>query len=235
LSILKTILRRKTISLYYLRWVLLILYALVIIGLVAMAVSSGAFTVIWGSALSLIVFVAIQATFLLCADSFNLCKPVRRRRFIYPAVVAGLMMTILLAAIFLALVELLDPLLDPKSNDDLLVFAFFTTLTVSWIGWGLFFFIHFHRRNSFQSIKGLTRTILTGSLISLLINVPSHIIVSRRHQCFAGFATMIGVIAGLCVMLWAFGPGLVLLFLRNKYLREIEDMNESDEMQINDA
>jgi hypothetical protein len=32
--------------------------------------------------------------------------------------------------------------------------------------------------------------------------------------------TGLGVSSGITVMLWAFGPGIILLFLRNKHRRE---------------
>lgn len=68
----------------------------------------------------------------------------------------------------------------------------------------------------FSNLSALFR----GSLLELLVAIPSHVIVSRRPGCFVGMFTGLGVSSGITVMLWAFGPGIILLFLRNKHRRE---------------
>jgi len=35
-----------------------------------------------------------------------------------------------------------------------------------------------------------------------------------------GIYTMVGIVGGIYVMLWAFGPGIILLFLRDAYQKE---------------
>jgi predicted RNA-binding Zn-ribbon protein involved in translation (DUF1610 family) len=50
--------------------------------------------------------------------------------------------------------------------------------------------------------------------------VPSHIVTSRRSYCLAGGMTMLGIVAGVYVMLFTFGPALAVLFLRPRYHRE---------------
>jgi hypothetical protein len=85
-----------------------------------------------------------------------------------------------------------------------------------WLAWGAVFFIRYSDINLFKTLKTFIVTIITGSLIELLVAIPMHIIASRRPGCFAGAFTAISICAGISVMLWAFGPGIFLLFLYEK-------------------
>jgi hypothetical protein len=48
--------------------------------------------------------------------------------------------------------------------------------------------------------------LLKGSVLELLIVVPCHVIVRRRHDCSAPIAT------GLAIMLLSFGPSVLFLY-----------------------
>jgi hypothetical protein len=54
--------------------------------------------------------------------------------------------------------------------------------------------------------------LLRGSILELLIAVPSHVIVRQRDDCCAPFATFWGIVTGISVMLISFGPGVLFLF-----------------------
>jgi hypothetical protein len=54
--------------------------------------------------------------------------------------------------------------------------------------------------------------LIRGSIVELLVAVPSHIIVRRRDECSAPGFTYFGIAAGLVIMAVAFGPGLFFLF-----------------------
>ena len=56
------------------------------------------------------------------------------------------------------------------------------------------------------------RALLKGSVLELLIAVPTHIVARCRDYCCAGLMTFIGLTMGLSVMLFAFGPALLFLF-----------------------
>jgi len=78
------------------------------------------------------------------------------------------------------------------------------------------FFVRYKDVNRYGTAKGLVSTILAGSLLELFVTIPSHMVVSRRPGCFVGLLTSYGITSGIVVMLWAFGPGIVLMFLRRK-------------------
>jgi hypothetical protein len=206
-----------------LRWVFLGLYAAIILALLVVAFADSS-----ESAVVLLVLWAImlgaQALFVLGGGTIQLCRPIRRRRLIMPVAVAALMLTLLLAGLFVAIAELMYA--DRHLSENVLLSLFWLTVGGGWIGWGVLLWAHVHQRPRYAALSRLGGAVFTGSLVELLATVPSHIIVSRRPGCVVGLLTMLGIIAGIYVMLFAFGPMIVLLFLRPRHRRE-----QSDPMQ----
>ena len=90
----------------------------------------------------------------------------------------------------------------------------------NWIAWGWLFWTYTLGKRRMHVLSRLATILFVGSLAELLACVPSHMITSRRSYCLAGVSTMLGIIAGIYVMLFSFGPGIILLFLRPRYRRE---------------
>jgi hypothetical protein len=82
-----------------------------------------------------------------------------------------------------------------------------------WLVWG-FIFNRFAKSDEPDSLlKRVTRWLLRGSILELLIAVPSHVIVRRRDDCCAPLGTFWGIATGISVMLLCFGPGVFFLFV----------------------
>jgi hypothetical protein len=60
----------------------------------------------------------------------------------------------------------------------------------------------------------ITRFLIAGSILELLIAVPAHIIARCKDYCCAGFLSFIGLACGTAVMLFAFGPAVFMLLAR---------------------
>jgi hypothetical protein len=73
-----------------------------------------------------------------------------------------------------------------------------------WLLWAILFYFYF--RNSPAVATRLISWLLKGSVLELLIVVPCHVIVRRRHDCSAPIAT------GLAIMLLSFGPSVLFLY-----------------------
>jgi len=81
---------------------------------------------------------------------------------------------------------------------------------IPWVLWGILFYLYF--RNSTELTTRAVSWLLKGSVLELLVAVPSHVIVRRRHDCSAPAVTSFGIAAGIAVMLLSFGPSVLLLY-----------------------
>jgi EamA domain-containing membrane protein RarD len=101
-------------------------------------------------------------------------------------------------------------------QDNLFDFAFasvtrgIVTGAVLWLLWGGIFYLY--TRNTPVPTTRILSWLLTGSVLELLIVVPCHVIVRRRHDCSAPAATSFGIATGVAVMLLCFGPSVLLLY-----------------------
>lgn len=87
------------------------------------------------------------------------------------------------------------------------------TVIVFWIIWAFIFHRSARADDPGALLKRATRWLLRGSILELLVAVPSHVIVRRRDDCCAPIGTFWGIATGLSVMLLCFGPGVFLLFV----------------------
>ena len=56
------------------------------------------------------------------------------------------------------------------------------------------------------------RWLIKGSVLELLIAVPSHVIVRARNDCCAPGVTGMGIATGLAILLMSIGPGVLFLY-----------------------
>lgn len=89
-------------------------------------------------------------------------------------------------------------------------FAPFISWALLWLIWGIVFYLYF--RNSFDLVTRLMSWLLKGSILELLIVVPCHVIVRRRHDCSAPAVTSFGIATGVAIMLLSFGPSVLFLY-----------------------
>lgn len=82
-----------------------------------------------------------------------------------------------------------------------------------WLIWAVVFRRFARSDDPDTLLKRSTRWLLRGSILELLIAVPSHIIVRRRDVCCAPIGTFWGIATGISVMLLCFGPGVFFLFV----------------------
>jgi len=191
-----------------LRWFLLILYVALIVGLGILETffSGGGVSV---PIVSIVTIIAL-AVFILGAGSKDLWRPIRRPRLVLPVAVAAFMVSVLIGGMTIALSELFRT----ENSFDPAWALFWGFLVLNWVFWGVLLFAYTRKLGRFRAISRLAEIVFAGSLAELLAAVPSHIFVMRRGGCFVGIFTGIGIVAGVCVMIWSFGPGIFLLFLQ---------------------
>jgi hypothetical protein len=106
-----------------------------------------------------------------------------------------------------------DPAHHLQPSNQSPVLSVFWPLFVSWFVWYLIFRRAAAADDPDALMKRLTRWLLRGSILELLIAVPSHVIVRRRDDCCAPMGTFWGIATGISVMLLCFGPGVYFLFV----------------------
>ena len=97
------------------------------------------------------------------------------------------------------------------SGDDVFDWEWFWLIVPGlWLFWAIVFFLYRQRVSD-----RLDRTIgwlLNGSVLQLLIAVPTHILVRHRDDCCAPMISGYGIATGVALMLMAFGPSVVFLY-----------------------
>jgi hypothetical protein len=182
----------------------------------------------WGYWLWLGVLIAGQSLLLLLPINIAERRLPARRPLKIPVIVTGFFLANLFFAGILSILcaiftdhafnvfDLLNPLTAFNYQDNsnvgnicgiiLIVLAF-------WIIWAVVFRSYAKSDDPDALLKRATRWLLRGSILELLVAVPSHVIVRRRDDCCAPVGTFWGIATGISVMLLCFGPGVYFLFV----------------------
>lgn len=99
---------------------------------------------------------------------------------------------------------------------------------ILWMIWALVFHRYVRQDSDASLATRCVRWLLRGSILELLIAVPSHIVVRRREDCCAPAVTFWGISTGISVMLLCFGPGLFYLFARRLGKRRPQSEGAAD-------
>jgi len=141
-------------------------------------------------------------------------RPVTRQPLVLTVLAGGLMMGALVIGGIFSLCEFGLAGQDIDKTTDVLIYWIPLGMGVlAWCGWGLIFFRLGRTTEPNDFVSRLCKTLLKGSILELLIAVPTHIIARYRDYCCAGFLTFIGLTCGISVMLFSFGPGIFFLFV----------------------
>jgi hypothetical protein len=151
----------------------------------------------------------IQAIFLLFPVKVSEA-PLKPERLIWvPIVLTGLMFGILVLGIIWSISM---AIWGDDALNDYFIWGSLAVVLVGWLIWSWIFY-HYSKRIDSLGFSQLTiEWLIKGSILELLIAVPSHIIVRQRKECCAPGVSAYGIAAGLVIMLFAFGPGLYFLF-----------------------
>lgn len=89
----------------------------------------------------------------------------------------------------------------------------FKLALLAWCVWALIFSRMSHTAEPADLVSRQCRWLFRGSILELLIAVPTHIVARYRDYCCAGLLTFIGLTMGVSVMLFAYGPSVFFLFV----------------------
>lgn len=182
----------------------------------------------WGYWLWLAVLVAGQALLLLLPISIAERRLPARRPLKVPVIVTGFFLANLFFAGLITILSVafkeqgvgflgyFTPLMtnqvSPSDWNSKTLAGGIMTLVAFWLIWTVIFHSFAKSDNPDTLLKRITRWLLRGSILELLIAVPSHIYVRRRDDCCAPAGTFWGIATGISIMLLCFGPGIFFLF-----------------------
>lgn len=163
----------------------------------------------WG----VVAMMAVAQVALLSIPVGVLRRPTTRRSILAPIAGAGFACGVLAVGAAASFVELAE-------GEGALEHLWAAGLVglAAWAGWGF----SFHRWSSGHSGENLldrqAKLLFRGSVLELLIAVPTHVVARGRDYCCAGVMTFIGITAGVAVMLFSFGPAVYFLY-RDRWRR----------------
>jgi hypothetical protein len=153
-----------------------------------------------------------QVTLLLVPVRALSRRPVSRRPLVSPVLASGFMMAVLVVAALGTAWEMRN-LVGKQSSGVLDVVLLLALPLLAWLMWGILFYDLNRRRSVEGAVAAQGCTLLTGSILELLVAVPTHVVARNRNDCCGGFGTFVGITLGVSVMLFAFGPAVFFLYL----------------------
>ena len=140
---------------------------------------------------------------------------------------AGLMATLLTTGFIALLLELpnwWERIMDGGVGGGLLNhIIIWAVMLVIWGIWALVFFVYWRQGDRYTQLGRMIRGLVAGSILETIIAVPVHIWAVRQRECYCCRGTYTTLILAATVLIWVFGPGIVLLYMREK--RRIEKLN----------
>ena len=198
----------------------------------------------WGYWLWLAVFVSAQALLLVVPVKMAERRPASRRHLLVPVITGAFLLGNMFIGGVLAvlaafkgdhidklyeapiaateqMIQLIPGLASTLARfglmpdkDQLFALHMLGLVALFWLVWGLIFH-HFAKSDEAETlVQRTTRWLIRGSILELLVAVPSHIVTRQREDCCAPMLSFWGIVTGISVMLMSFGPGVLFLFAR---------------------
>jgi hypothetical protein len=136
-------------------------------------------------------------------------RPIPRRSFWFTAIAAGALFALITLGIVWSIAA---AIFGDDSIEETFALLALIFLLVNWISWSCIFRAFARNSNPDSYIRRLMKWLLRGTILELLVAVPSHIIVRHKDVCCADCVTATGIATGLAVMLISFGPGIYFLY-----------------------
>jgi hypothetical protein len=109
---------------------------------------------------------------------------------------------------------------DSTFFNSLIVWA---VMLLIWSIWSWVFFVYWRQGDRYTRSGKMIRGLVAGSVLETIIAVPVHIWATRQRECYCCRGTYTTLVLSATVLIWAFGPGIILLYMREK--RRVEKLN----------
>ena len=153
------------------------------------------------------VMIGGQAVMLLVPVELAMGRPTTRRSVLWPVLASGLMMGLLGVGATVSIDEFV------RQGNAVSNAALPLAIGIAvWALWSMAFYRAGRYAAPMDVIGKQCRYLLRGSILELLVAVPTHIVARARNYCCAGVYTFLGIAFGVSVMLFSFGPAVFFLF-----------------------
>lgn len=136
-------------------------------------------------------------------------RPVTKRSLIWPVATGGFLAGCLLTGLAFAVYETVAK----EDTHEPILFVLMGAGVLFWILWAVLFAVMAGKQSAENLAARQVSWLMKGSILELLVAVPTHILARWRGYCCAGMLTFLGLSTGLAVMLMAFGPAVFWLFV----------------------
>jgi len=131
------------------------------------------------------------------------------------AFMAMLLTTGLIAGVF-EIFDSWEQLIESK----VALISIWISMLLLWGIWAWIFYVYWRQGERYTQLGKMIRGLVCGSLLEMFIAIPVHIWATRQQKCYCARGTYTTLVFSGIVLLWAFGPGIILLYKREKYRRE---------------
>lgn len=92
---------------------------------------------------------------------------------------------------------------------------------IAWAVWVFLFWRYWKAGDRYTQLTRMIRGLLVGSILEVFVATAVHAFTYRRDDCYCCRGSYTGLVFGGTVLLWVFGPGIVLLYKREKYRQRL--------------
>ena len=136
------------------------------------------------------------------------------------AIGAAFVIALLSVGLICSIVDLITTGFFETLSDPTVLWHYLVLLIpiVLWIFWSVIFVVYLWQGGHYNWAGKIIRALIAGSILELFVAVP--IYATRQDECYCARGSYAGLVFGGTVLLWAFGPAIFLLFIREKHRRE---------------
>ena len=97
--------------------------------------------------------------------------------------------------------------------------GFYTIIAVLWLLWAIVFYLHWRKKDRLTRLSWMINSLITGSIMDLFVAIGVYAWNPQKDDCWCARGAYTGLVLGATVMIWLFGPGILLLFLHRQRVR----------------
>lgn len=88
-----------------------------------------------------------------------------------------------------------------------------------WGSWAFLFWRYWRDGDEYTRLGRMIRGLVAGSFLEMFVALPVQRFVTQSRTCYCSRGSYTTLVLAGTVLLWAFGPGIVLLYARERYRR----------------